>query len=72
MSLSSAAAPAAPARALGSGGGATGCPGVDVDGSADAWTVFTELFPPRDADGTMHREWLARSRWPEVVFASAR
>ncbi|KAB7744604.1 hypothetical protein GA707_08350 [Nostocoides sp. F2B08] len=35
-------------------------------------TVFTELFPPTDADVAGHRSWLARSPWPEVVFASAR
>ena len=29
------------------------------------------IFPPKDADAETRRRWLARSPWPEVVFASA-
>lgn len=29
------------------------------------------LFPPKDADESTRRAWLAATPWPEVVFASA-
>ena len=50
----------------------TTCPSDGLDVSQAARAVFGELFPPRDADGERHRAWLARSSWPEVVFASVR
>ena len=61
--------PREPARAS---TGASSCQGPRTVGSAPPMTVFTELFPPEDADVAGHRSWLARSPWPEVVFASAR
>ena len=37
----------------------------------DPALLRTSLFPPRNADPDTRAAWLARSPWPEVVFASA-
>ena len=42
------------------------------DRQAPAPAAFSRpIFPPKDADAETRRRWLARSPWPEVVFASA-
>ena len=65
-------APRDPARASAGAGARSSCQPPRAVGSAPPMTAFTELFPPADADVARHRSWLARSPWPEVVFASAR
>jgi hypothetical protein len=46
--------------------------GAATDEHARASAVYAALVPPKDPDVRRHRDWLARSSWPEVVFASAR
>jgi hypothetical protein len=46
-----------------------GCPEEEA---AERWgSQVAALFPPRDADADTRAAWLARSPWPEIVFASA-
>ena len=46
-----------------------GCPEEEA---AEGWgPQVVALFPPRDADADTRAAWLARSPWPEIVFASA-
>ena len=46
--------------------------GAATDERARATALYAALVPPKDPDVRRHRDWLARSSWPEVVFASAR
>ena len=49
------------------------CLAVDEDrAAATDGRPETRLFPPRDADAETRAAWLARSPWPEIVFACAR
>ena len=46
--------------------------GREADPAAvDSSLLMTSIFPPRDADAHTRAAWLARSPWPEVVFATA-
>ena len=68
--ITATATPPVPSR--GSGSEPNACPAATTPQPPAPCIAFTELFPPRDTDIAGHRSWLARSPWPEVVFASAR